>query len=97
MLRAISIVALLGALGLAALAAGAEQPGRQQVLAGWFAVLLGAGLVLRGAVRMQDGEVRLSGRTVRRAERPRSFAFGVALLLVPGVAMMVAGAYWLVS
>lgn len=97
MLRIASIVTLLAALGFAILAGSAEDPARQQMLGGWFGMLLGVGLVLRGGVRMQEDEVRLKSRTVQREENPALYKVGLALLIVPGLIMIGGGVYLLVG
>lgn len=97
MLRITSIIVLLAAFGFAIWAGSADDPLRQQWLGGWFALLLGVGLVLRGGVRMQDGEVRLRSRTVRRAENPGLYRAGLAFLILPGVVLLGAGVYLLVA
>ncbi len=97
MLRLASIVTLLAAFGFAIWAGSADDPLRQRMLAGWFGILLGAGLVLRGGVRLQEGDVRLKSRTVQREENPGLYKIGIALLIVPGLIMVVGGAYLLVG
>lgn len=95
MLRIASIVILLVAFGLAIWAGSADDPLRQRMLAGWFGILLGVGLVLRGGVRMQEGEVRLKSRTARREENPGLYKVGLAFLIVPGIVMVAGGLYLL--
>ena len=97
MLRTSSIVTLLAAVGLAIATASADDPARQQMLGGCFGILLGVGLLLRGGVRMQDGEVRLKSRTVQREENPVQYRIGLAFLFVPGLVMVVGGAYLLLG
>lgn len=97
MLRLASIAMIFAAFGVAIWAGSADDPARQQVLGGWFGLLLGIGLVLRGGVRMQEGEVRLRNRTVQRDENPGLYKIGLALLIVPGIAMIGAGIYLLVG
>lgn len=97
MLRVASIVVLLAAVGFALWAGSAEDPLRQQMLGGWFGLLLGVGLVLRGGVRMQEGEVRLKSRTVQREENPGLYRIGLAFLFVPGIVMVAGGVYLLVG
>ena len=97
MLRLASIVTLLLAFGFAIWAGSADDPARQTMLAGWFGILLGVGLVLRGGVRMQEGEVRLKSRTVQRDENTALYRVGLAFLIVPGILMVGGGVYLLVG
>lgn len=97
MLRFASIATLIAAFGLAIWAGSADDPLRQKMLAGWFGILLGVGLVLRGGVRMQEGEVRLKSRTVQRDESPGLYRVGLSFLFVAGILMVVGGLYFLVS
>lgn len=97
MLRIASIVTLVAAFAFAIWAGSADDPARQKMLAGWFGMLLGIGLLLRGGVRMQEGEVRLKSRTVQREETPGLYKVGLALLIVPGILMVASGVYLLVG
>ena len=97
MLRTASIATLLAAVGFAIASASSDDPARQQMLGGCFGILLGIGLVLRGCVRIRDGEVRLKSRTVKREENPVQYRIGLAFLFVPGLVMVVGGAYLLLG